>query len=175
MIDIVKLYNPANAASLTPEQIEGLKFLSDDELKQLAMAYPNKIMVTAYLLIIDKSKPVEKQIPNLNTFEGLYSLRARNGLKNYVAFNFKANYKPRNISPVKPRKTEVKDLTDTELLHLPGFKTKNEVIKPETVEVKHIKKVPVGEVTAGTEEVIDTTTTTEPKTPKSKKIKATIK
>jgi hypothetical protein len=183
MIDIVKLYNPANAASLTPEQIEGLQFLSDDELKQLALAFPNKVMITAYLLIIDKSKPLNKQIPNLNTFEGLYNLRAKNGLKNYVAFNFKANYKPKTITPVKPRKTEVKDLSDTELLRLPGFKTKDEVVKPSTVEVKHIKKISLNE--EGTGQIVqlanDTVTSndeqmaTGKETKKSKKIKATIK
>lgn len=146
MTDLVKLYNPANAASLTPEQVQDLQGLTVDQIKELALAYPNSMMQQAYLLIIDKTKPVDKQIANLSTFENLYNLIARNGLKQWVAFNFKTNYKPRNITPVKQSKTQVRDLSDTELLSLPGFRAKNEVFPPETVEVTHIKKVPLDTV-----------------------------
>jgi hypothetical protein len=122
--ELIKLYNPANAAALTPEEVENMQNLTSAEIRELAEAYPNKTMQRAYLLIIDKTKPVEKQLPTLNSFENLYNLRERNGLRQYVAYGFKGTYKPRMISPgfTRPRKTEVVDLSDHELLTLPGFK-----------------------------------------------------
>lgn len=146
MIDIVKIYNPSNASALTPEQIAGLQKLTSDQIKELAKAYPNTY--GAYLLIIDSSKPLEKQLPSLSTFQNLWNLREKNGLKKYVAFNFKGAYKSKSIPHVMAKKTEVRDLSDTELLTLPGFKkfeSKNDTItatvtKPETVKVTKIKK-----------------------------------
>jgi len=140
MSDLTKLYNPANAAALTPEQIEGLQKLTSAEIKELATAYPNTSVPSAYLLIIDGSKPVDKQLPSLSSFENLYNLRERNGMKNYVAFNFKGGYRARTVSTIKPRKTEVVDLSDTELMSLPGFKTANTITPPSEVTVTKVKK-----------------------------------
>jgi hypothetical protein len=122
MSELVKLYNPANASTLTPEQVQGLQDLTSSEIKELAIAYPNATMQRAYLLIIDKDKPVNKQLPALSSFENLWNLRERSGLKSYVAFQFKGNYKPLNVQPSKNRKVEVVDLSNEELLVLPGFK-----------------------------------------------------
>ncbi len=140
MTDIVKLYNPANAGSLTPEQITGLQQLTSAEIKELATAYPNMTMNRAYLLIIDGTKPADKQLPTLSTFENLYNLRERNGQKNYVAFNFRGVYKPTPAAPVRARRTELLDLSDTELMVLPGFKAAGENIKLERVAVTKVKK-----------------------------------
>jgi hypothetical protein len=142
MSDIVKLYNPANAAALTPEQVEGLQKLTNEEIKELAKAYPNMTMQKAFLLIIDGSKPANRQIPTLSTYENLYNLRVKNGLKNYVAYAFKGAYKPTNIQPLKSRRTEVLDLSDTELLHLPGFRTGNQRHEAETITVTKIEETP---------------------------------
>lgn len=122
MSEIVKIYNPANSDSLTSEQVQGLQSLTDDQLKELSKAYPNTAFSRAYILIIDKNKPIEKQIPNLSTFENLYNLRTRNGQKQYVAYAFRGGYKPTTVKPVKPKKTEVVDLTDVELMELPGLR-----------------------------------------------------
>ena len=140
MSEIVNLYNPANASALTPDQVNGLQKLSSAEIKELAQAYPNAVLQKAYLLIVDSTKPIEKQLPALSSFENLYNLRERNGQKNWVAFAFRGNYKPQRITPVRVRKSEVLDLSDVELKELPGFKTANEVIPPETVMVKKVKK-----------------------------------
>lgn len=143
MSDILKLYNPANAAALTPEQVEGLQKLTTQELGQLAKAYPNGS--GAYLLIVDGSKPASKQLPTLSTFQNLYNLRVKNGMSHYVAFAFKGNYKPQSVAPTRAKRSEVVDLSDTELLSLPGFKTgvgtpKQETIAPETVPVTKVKE-----------------------------------
>lgn len=140
MSDLVKLYDPANASALTPEQIEGLQKLTSAEIKQLATAYPNMTMNRAYLLIIDGTKPASKQLPALSTFENLYNLREKNGQRNYVAYNFKGVYKPTSVAPVRARRTEVIDLSDTELMVLPGFKVGKEKIAGETVPVTKVKK-----------------------------------
>ncbi len=145
MTDLVKLYNPANAAALTPEQIAVLKTLTSPQIKELATAFPNMTMQRAYLLIVDGSKPIDKQIPTLSTFENLWNLREKNGLRQFVAMNFKGIYK---VKPVpqkgfKPKKQEVLDLSETELMVLPGFKTKE--VKPET-QITEVKKTAPTEV-----------------------------
>ncbi len=140
MNDIVKLYNPANAAALTPEQLEGLKNLTSSEIKELGDAYPNSTMQRTYLLIVDSTKPAEKQLPTLSTFQNLWNLREKNGLRNYVALNFRGTYKTIN-QPVRAKKSEVLDLSDTELMTLPGFKTASTPAKADTeVKVTKVKK-----------------------------------
>lgn len=139
MSDLVKLYNPANAGALTPEQLSGLQKLTSAEIKELALAYPNMTMQRAYLLIVDGTKPSGKQLPSLSSFENLWNLREKNGLRNFVAFGFKGTYKPAPSIPGK-RKTEVRDLSDTELMSLPGFKTATKTEPAQQVEVIKIKK-----------------------------------
>jgi hypothetical protein len=144
MSDIVKTYNPANSAALTAAQLNELQNLTTDQIKQLAKAYPNGSFNRAYLLIEDSSS-TKRQMPTLSTFENLYNLRTKNGLQKYVAVGFRGNYKPVNVFQNSKRKTEVLDLSDTELLTLPGFKTgvgtnKEESFPEETVEVTKVEK-----------------------------------
>lgn len=157
MTDHVKLYNPANASSLTPEQVAGLQKLTSSEIKELAVAYPNMSLQRAYLLIIDNSKPVGKQLPALSSFENLWNLREKNGLRNFVAYSFKGSYKPNNSVPVKTKKVEVLDLSETELMSLPGFK-------------KDIRLFPKGE---HIEEVIERDHNDETKPAKTETVKVT--
>jgi len=149
MSDIVKLYNPANAAALTAAEIENLQYLTTDEIKELATAYPNGAYQNAYLLIIDTTKDRVRQIPAASSFQNLYNLRAKHGLVNFVIQNFRTNYSRKTIQPVaKGKPGPVLDLSDTELMSLPGFKTLPEINQdPVTVspvgqvQVKKIKKV----------------------------------
>ena len=138
MSDFVKLYNPANAAALTPEQIEGLQKLTDADLKELAKAYPNVTMQRAYLLIIDSKVPIHKQLPTLSSFENLYNLRTKNNMKSRVAYNFKG-YKAKPIVVSKSsRKPQVLDLQSAELKDLPGFK-RADVVETKTITVPEFK------------------------------------
>lgn len=141
MSDLVKLYNPANAASLTPEQIEGLQKLTSTEIKELATAYPNRIFNRSYLLIKNTKDriPIDKQLASLSTFENLYNLITKNNFTGYVAVGFKGHPQQR-ITNVKPKKSQVIDLSETELLTLPGFKTANTVEPPSEVQVTKVKK-----------------------------------
>lgn len=145
MTDLVKLYNPANASALTSEQILGLQKLTSEQIKELATAYPNMTMQRAYLLIIDGSKPPDKQLPTLSSFENLWNLREKNGQRKIVAYNFKGNYKSKAGSvPVRAARREVRDLSDEELLTLPGFKTadqNHESIQAKVTKVKPSKEI----------------------------------
>lgn len=152
MTDLIKTYNPANAAALTSEQLDGLQKLDSAQIKELAKAYPNGAMGgRAYLLMIDKTKPVEKQLPQLTTFENLWNLREKNSLRNWVAYRFRDNYKAptpaQNIRKgnVKTRKVEVLDLSERETLNLPGFKTGDKQHPAQTVGITHVKKQAVSE------------------------------
>lgn len=141
MTDLVQLYNPANAASLTPEQLQGLQHLTSEQIKELAIAYPNEANNMAYLLIIDNRIPLDKQLPGLNTFQNLWNLREKNAQKFMVAYQFMANYKPEvHQRPISTRRVEVLDLSDTELMTLPGFKVAGEVFQEEKVKVIKVKK-----------------------------------
>src|SRR6188768_2849710 len=147
--DLVKLYNPANAAGLNPDQVAGLQKLTDSELKELAKAYPNVTMQRAYLLIIDTRKSPDKQLPTLSSFENLYNLRTKNNMKSYVAYNFKG-YKAPNKQVTQrgksvKKKVEVLDLSDAELLTLPGFKS----IPIASVPVKKVGKSVKKEIVDG--------------------------
>lgn len=141
MTDLVKLYNPANAASLTEQQLSNLQNLTSAEIKELAVAYPNVTMQRAYLLIIDSTKAINKQLPNASSFENLWNLRERNGLRQYVAYSFKGAYKPVQIAQTKKvNKPQIVDLSESELLSLPGFKTSDVQQPPQVVEVKKVKR-----------------------------------
>lgn len=153
MTDLIKLYNPANASALTPEDIAGLQKLESPQIKQLAQAYPNMTTSRSYLLIVDKNKPIEKQIPMLSTYENLWNLREKNAQRQYVPYGFRGAVKLKTPTG-KARRTEVLDLSETELMELPGFRKPGteaatapvEVSKglqlPSEVKVTKIKKVP---------------------------------
>lgn len=146
--ELVKLYNPANAAALTPEQITGLQSLTVDQIKELAKAYPNKVFPRAYLFIKDsKGKiPMERQLVQAATFENLYNLITKNGLKTWVAVGFRGQTNQiTRPGTVRVRRSEVVDLSDAELMTLPGFKLARtnggeEVIPPEVVPVVKVKR-----------------------------------
>lgn len=142
MTDIIKLYNPANAAALTSEQIEGLRKLTSEQIKELAKAYPNG--TSNYLLIIDGTSKNKNQLPTLSTFQNLWNLREKNGLRNFVAYGFRGSYKAKPVlMNGKPKKSEVLDLSDTELMTLPGFKIKGEPKVETDVKVIKVKKTKI--------------------------------
>lgn len=145
MSEIVKLYNPANAASLNDQQLSDLRNLTTEQLRDLAKAYPNGTFNRGYLMIVDGSKPIQNQLPALSTFQNLYNLRTKNGLSKYIAIGFKGNYQKTGVVTPKKGKVEVLDLSDTELLTLPGFKTgvgtnREESFPEETVKVTKVEK-----------------------------------
>jgi hypothetical protein len=143
MTDIVKLYNPANAATLSPQELAEMQSLTSAQIKELSLAYPNGMFNRNYLLIIDSGKQIEKQLPSLSSWGSLYNLREKNGQRKWVAYGFVGSKQPRVIiqqSKVNRTKMQVVDLADAELMSLPGFKTSNSQIPATQVPVKKINK-----------------------------------
>ncbi len=163
MSDLVKLYNPANSDLLTDKDIADMQKLTTEQIKELATAYPNGVSNRAYLLIVDGAKPAHKQIPSLSTFENLYNLRVKNGLKTFVPFSFKGKYVGKASPLQKSKKSEVLDLSDVELLDLPGFKT-GVSKQAEQVEEKPVENLPKTTITKREE-------TFKPETVKVTKVK----
>ena len=101
-------------------------------------------MQRAYLLIIDTRKSPDKQLPTLSSFENLYNLRTKNNMKSYVAYNFKGYKAPNKLVTNKgksvKKKVEVLDLSDAELLTLPGFKSIPIASEPVKKVGKSVKK-----------------------------------
>jgi hypothetical protein len=140
MSELTKIYNPANAAALTPEQVDAMQQLTSPQILELAKAYPNMTMQRAYLLIIDSKSKAKNQLPTLSTFENLYNLREKNGQRGFVAYGFKGAYKTK-ATQLRPKRSDVLDLSETELMTLPGFKTADSVHPAQTVEVVKVKRV----------------------------------
>lgn len=101
--EIIALYNPANASKLTPEQINAMKDLTDDQIAALAEAYPNKSFGNAYLVLYDTSEKPEKQKFALATWKNLKNVRDM-GRKNFLPYAFKANMPSERAAAVKNTK-----------------------------------------------------------------------
>lgn len=86
-MNIIELYNPRNAAKLTPEQVQAMQDLTLDEIKELAEAYPNQPTGNAYLKFYIKSDPADKQRFPLGTWNNLYNLR-KLGKEDILPFGF---------------------------------------------------------------------------------------
>lgn len=90
-MDFIQIYNPANARNLTPEQVEAMRDLTDDQIKQLAEAYPNQPTGNAYLMYYIKGDGDKQRYP-LGTWKNLANLRGL-GKKDIVPFGYKAGFK----------------------------------------------------------------------------------
>lgn len=123
--DFVKIYNPANAKNLTPEQIKDLQSLTDDQLKQLAEAYPNNQSGSNYLILKNVRLADDKQVFQTSTFPNLYNLRTRHNHKHFVAISFASIMEYKGIKNVKQTKLPslpVQDLTAKEISQAEGLK-----------------------------------------------------
>lgn len=112
-------FNPANAKSLSKEQLAAMQTFSMEELKALAEAYPNKPTQPAYLILKDsKVKENTKQIYNRSTWQNLYALW-KVGQKNYVAFSFISVF----VTPTAAQApVKVQDLKADDVNKAPGIK-----------------------------------------------------
>lgn len=84
--NLIDIYNPRNASSLTQEQIDNMGKLTDEQIGQLAKAYPNSDSNFAYLILYDEN--ARKQNYARSTWANLYHLRTKNKAKQYSALTF---------------------------------------------------------------------------------------
>jgi hypothetical protein len=121
--DEIKAFDSKNAKSITEEQLTRLRAVTDDELKQLADAYPN-VASGPFLLLSNNSSKPQGQLYPLSTFANLLKLRTKSGQKQYSIFNFRANLTPAVAIAGKGALPlgKVQDLTEEEKSQAQGLK-----------------------------------------------------
>jgi hypothetical protein len=85
---LIQKFNPLNAANLTPEDLEVMHGLTDQQIDVLANAYPNQPQRRSYIRYYDKNIPAAKQVFNLGTWQNLRNLRKFNNMKNLIPWDF---------------------------------------------------------------------------------------
>lgn len=136
-MDIISVYNPANAG-ITQEETAQMQDLTDEQITQLAKAYPNNPRGNAYLVYWNKSLPLEKQLYPLGTWQNLANLR-KLGRKEILAHGFyKTFFKPK--LGTKPIAVRTVDLTKDEASKAEGLKSSVEQRTPVGQKVELIAK-----------------------------------
>lgn len=86
--ELIKKFDPANAAELTEADINDMRNLTDDQIDILAKTYPNQPMIRPYLLLYDDTVKPDKQLYIRSTWQNLRNLRKLNNKKNFRPWNF---------------------------------------------------------------------------------------
>lgn len=122
-MDIISTYNPGNT-NITDEEVAQMRNLTDEQIEQLAKAYPNQPTGNAYLEYwIEGEKENEQRFP-LGTWANLHNLR-KLGRKDISAFRFRRSFQPKKNYPV-PLKTpqRIVDLSKQDVENAEGLKAK---------------------------------------------------
>jgi hypothetical protein len=82
-------YNPANARNLSQADLDAMREFTNDQLKELAEAYPNSANRKPYLILFDNNVKEGKQLFPLSTWQNLYNVRKFSNMKNLMAHTFK--------------------------------------------------------------------------------------
>lgn len=106
---VVEIYNPANAASLTPEEVAAMQLLTKEEIALLAKEYPNKPSGGTYLVLFDTKKKMTDQLFSRSTWQNLNNLN-KQGVTNFKALSFSSIFS-KGKSAVKQKIAPVQDLT----------------------------------------------------------------
>lgn len=102
---ILERFNPNDTKPLSPEELEVMRNLSDDQIQKLAEAYPNTPSRRAYIKLYDKNiKELHKQMFQLSTWQNLRNLRKYSNQKNLVAWDFKG-FPQQVVRPVSQQRT----------------------------------------------------------------------
>ena len=141
--DFIHTYSPNNVSNLTEQDIAAMQTLTDEQIRQLSERYPNHGVMAAYLILKDTS--AKSQIYPASTWQNLYNLRVKNGMKRYVAFTFKQLFIKRNVTniPVQPK---VQDLTQQEIEGAEGIRRTNvgyAIHSKENIDVRDVEKATV--------------------------------
>lgn len=85
---LVELFNPANAKNLTPQDLQAMQELTDEQLAVLAKHYPNTAHMRSYLVLYDKNVAENKQIYPPSTWQNLHNVRRFANRKSLVPYTF---------------------------------------------------------------------------------------
>lgn len=122
---LIELYNPSNSKSLTEENVKQLAGLSNEDLKVLAEAYPNKPTSNNYLVLKNTKLADDKQTYQLSTFANLYALRTRHNAANFIPISFRDifQYPSMKVAGTSiAQKAAPQDLTKQQALSSEGLK-----------------------------------------------------
>jgi hypothetical protein len=124
MSKLIETYNPQNAKALDAQQIEAMQHFSNEQIEELAAAYPNQPRGNNYLVLINTTLPANKQVYQLSTWKNLASLRRLNQ-KQFSAYSFKSVFDNNKTNLPKvgiSLPAQVIDLSKQSMTDLPGFK-----------------------------------------------------
>jgi hypothetical protein len=131
-MDIIKIYNPANT-NITEEQLSAMKDLTDEQIAELAKAYPNQPRGNAYLEYYLTGEKAHEQRYPLGTWANLLSLR-KLGRKDILPFRFRRQNAPRMMAPVSQPAQRVVDLSQDDLANVEGLKKQEPSVNEEKQE-----------------------------------------
>jgi hypothetical protein len=134
-MNILEVYNPANADKLTAEQEAAMKDLSNEQIAQLAENFPNQPSGNAYLKYYITSEDAKAQRFPLGTWKNLHELRklGRNDVLPF-AFNKKLATNLKLVTPVAKTSAErTVDLSAAEAAIAEGVKVATAASAAETL------------------------------------------
>lgn len=112
--------NPINQKAFTDEHIAILQNLTNDELKQLATAYPAAVGTVPFLILHDSGKKVQNGAKA--TYATLFNLRVKNGQGHFSISTVVSRYTKTTAAPVINKPGKASDLTAEQLDSAPGIK-----------------------------------------------------
>lgn len=114
--------NPDNVKTFNDDDVTFLKNISDEDLKQLAIAYPNKASRNNYLVLTNNALAKgAKQLYPLSTYENLFNIRTKYNQKSFSIFDIRVKF----VNTTTAQKTTVapaQDLSQKELKSADGIK-----------------------------------------------------
>lgn len=103
--ELITKFNPANAGTLSEEDLTNFRALTTEQIGVLAKAYPNSPSRRPYLVLFDHNVKPDKQLYSLSTYQNLYNVRKFSNLNSIVPYDFKLAVFPireRQRAQVKP-------------------------------------------------------------------------
>lgn len=122
MSDLIQLYNPQNARALSSKEIEAMQHFSNEQIEELAKAYPNQPRGNNYLVLINTQLPANEQVYQLSTWQNLAALRRLNQ-GHFSAYSFNTVFNNKDTPKVGVSlPAKVVDLSSADLSQAQGFK-----------------------------------------------------
>lgn len=108
--EIIARFAPTADPNFSPEELEVLHKLNDEEINALAEAYPNQPTRKSYVRLFDTNVKADKQIFQPTTWQNLRNLRKFSNQKHLIPWDFVTTVQARRIAarPVNTPKAQPK-------------------------------------------------------------------
>lgn len=104
--EIIARFNPSADPNFTPEELEVLRKLTDEDIEALAAAYPNQPARKSYLRLYDTNiKQENKQIFSPSTWQNIRNLRKYSNIKNLIPWDFMTTQATKRLAARPPQRT----------------------------------------------------------------------